>query len=361
MLDQLTDVALSKDILEKIASLMVQIGHPITLMHICGTHEYAIAKSGLRSLLPPELKIISGPGCPVCVCPTGEIDLAVELSQRPEVIITSFGDMMRVPSNTISLFEAKAHGGDVRVVYGPHEAVELARQHPDRELVFFAVGFETTAPLIAYELVADPPPNFSIICAYKRVPPAMEILLNFPDLAIDGFILPGHVCAITGSDPYVPLAEKYQSPMVVAGFEVNDILISLMRLLMQIISHNKKVENTYTRIVLPQGNVTARQYMERAFVIKDTIWRGIGMIPASGYGCAPEFKQFDAVAKFGLTPSNHAEMPKGCSCDQVLIGKLEPHECPLFGRPCTPQNPIGPCMVSHEGHCKIAYTFRNIE
>ena len=221
------NIDLGKDILAKIRQLSEHLPHPITLMHICGGHECVIAKAGLRTLLPDNVRVIAGPGCPVCVCPTVDIDLAIELSKRENVILTTFGDMMRVPSSTISLQEARAQGQDVRIVYGPHDAVVLAENNPEKDVVFFAVGFETTAPLVAFELVDNPPPNFSVITAYKLVPPAMDVLLKLPDMRIDGFLLPGHVSAIIGSNPYKPFAKEFHSPMVIGGFEVNDLLISI--------------------------------------------------------------------------------------------------------------------------------------
>jgi hydrogenase expression/formation protein HypD len=353
-----TDLQLSKNILAKIKAIAAQIPENITIMHVCGTHEYVIAKNSLRELLPKNVKVISGPGCPVCVCPTSDIDLAIELAKKPNIILTTFGDMMRVPSSSMSMYEAKARGMDVRVVYGPHDAVELAENNPDKEVVFFAIGFETTAPLIAFEILNNPPPNFSVICAHKVVPPAMELLLTANDQNIDGFLLPGHVSAIIGVNAYIPLLEKYNSPMVVGGFEVNDVLISILFLLRQIQAKEAKVENTYTRIVKPEGNVKAQEYLKNTFEVCDSVWRGIGMIKNGGYRIVPNLIKHDAVQKFGIQVPPTAEMPKGCSCDQVLLGKKAPQECPLFNTKCTPQNPVGPCMVSHEGSCKIAHMFQ---
>jgi hydrogenase expression/formation protein HypD len=350
-------IDLSKIILRNIDHIAHDIGKPITLMHICGTHEYVIAKNALRPLLPSNVHVISGPGCPVCVCPASDIDLAIELSQRPEVILTTFGDMLRVPATELTLFEAKAKGADVRIVYGPHDAVELAEKYPDREVIFFAIGFETTAPLPAFEVFNNPPPNFSIICANKLVPPAMDLLLQHSHINLDGFILPGHVCSIIGSDPFIPYAEKYHSPMVVCGFEVNDVLVSIYYLLHQIFEGTAKVENTYDRVVKPGGNPKAQEYMNLVFEPRDSIWRGIGMVPQSGLYLREEYRQYDAVAKFGIELNEIDTMPPGCLCTQVLLGQCGPNECPHFGKNCTPIHPIGPCMVSHEGTCKINYTY----
>jgi hydrogenase expression/formation protein HypD len=330
-------------------------------MHICGTHEYTIAKNGIRTILPSNLEIISGPGCPVCVCPASDIDLAIELTLKKRVIMTTFGDMLRVPATDMTLYEAKAQGGDVRIVYGPHDAVELAQKHPDREVVFFAIGFETTAPLPAFEIVSNPPKNFSIICANKVVPPAFDLLMKQEDIKIEGFILPGHVCSIIGSDPFIPYAQKYKSPMVVGGFEVNDVLISIYYILQQIKDGTTLVQNTYTRVVKPKGNETAQGFIKKAFHIADSVWRGIGPVPMSGLFLNPEYQKYDAIQKFGIKLSEKSAMPKGCLCAQVLMGRKKAQECVHFGKDCTPAHPIGPCMVSHEGTCKISHMFQNIK
>lgn len=360
-LQKLNDSKLSRSILAKIQFLCENLEEPVSFMHICGTHEYTITKNGLRSLLPTNLNVVSGPGCPVCVCPSQDINFAIEVSKLPNVILTSFGDMMRVPSNKTSLQAMKAQGRDIRVVYGPHDAIELAYKHPDKEIVFFAIGFETTAPLIAFELLEHPPPNFSIICAYKLVPPAMDYLINLPNLNIQGFLLPGHVSAIIGEQPYQQFFKKFPVPMVIGGFEVNDVLISIYRLISQVITDSPQVENTYSRIVAPEGNQTALSMIHQVFQPSDSFWRGLGMIPQSGYQLRKEFQHYDALQKFDIPILPQEDMPKGCSCDQVLIGKILPQECPLFATTCTPRNPIGPCMTSHEGSCQIAYQFRNLQ
>lgn len=354
------DIGLSRDILKKIHEDAAKLNRSITIMHICGTHEYTIAKNGLRSLLPSNIRVISGPGCPVCVCPASDIDIAVELCKRDNVILTTFGDMMRVPSSNYSLLELKAQGAQVEVVYSPHDAVEMARQNPSKEIVFFAIGFETTAPLIAFEIAMKPPKNFSIICVYKLVPPAMDVILSIPHLNIDAFILPGHVCAIIGAKPFVHYASTYHSPMVISGFGVNDMLISIHGILQQILENRATVENTYTRVVKYEGNIKAQQFLSQVFQVKDSFWRGIGKIPQSGYELRKEYQEYDAVRKFGIKVESNPKMPPGCSCNEVLIGKIPPKACSLFGKSCTPQHPIGPCMVSHEGACKIAFTFKEL-
>jgi hydrogenase expression/formation protein HypD len=266
------DIELARDLIHKIRIIALQIPYPITLMHICGTHEYTIVKNGLRSLFPPNLKVIPGPGCPVCVCSANEIDAAIAIAQKPNTILTSFGDMLRVPASTSSLEEIRARGADVRIVYGPNEAVTLAKKQPKKEVIFFAIGFETTAPLIGYELCSNPPPNFSVISAHKLVPPAFDLLLGVEKLQIDGFLLPGHVSAIIGANIYNPNAEKYHVPMVIGGFEINDVLSSILLLLRQILSKTATIENNYTRVVKPEGNPIALKVMKEAFVIDDTIW-----------------------------------------------------------------------------------------
>lgn len=356
------DAELSKKILTKLHDEVKSLppSQKVHFMHICGTHEYTIAKNGLRSVLPTQIDVISGPGCPVCVCPASDIDVAIELSKKPEVIITTFGDMLRVPASEKTLFEAKAEGGDIRVVYGPHDAVELAIKNPDREVVFFSIGFETTVPLPAFEIYNNPPDNFSIICANKLVPPAFDLLMQMEDTNINGFILPGHVCAILGSNPFVPYAEKYKSPMVVSGFEVNDVLISIYYLVKQHIQGTSLVENTYTRIVKPEGNLKAKEIVNAVFEPKESMWRGIGNVPEGGLYLRKKFARYDAIQKFDITLPENVTMPEGCLCATVMMGKDKPLDCPLFNTECTPIHPIGPCMVSHEGTCKIAHMFREM-
>ena len=351
---------LGKKLLEKIQEVADEIKKDVSIMHICGTHEYTIAKSGIRELLPKNVRVIPGPGCPVCVCPTSDIDLGIEIARQPNVILTTFGDMMRVPSTTTTFYEEKAKGSDIRVVYGPNEAVELAKNNPDKEVVFFSIGFETTVPLPAVQIANNPPNNFSIISAHKIVPPAMDLLLTHPDMSLDGFLLPGHVLTIIGMEPFKPYASEYTSPMVVGGFDPNDVLISLYRLLVQIKNGEGKVENTYSRIARDEGNIAAQEYIEKVFEPCDSIWRGIGNVPNSGLKLRKEYEKYDARIKFDVEIPVHQGMPKGCSCDAVLIGKIPTQECHLFGGGCTPRNPIGPCMVSHEGSCKIAFLFQKM-
>jgi len=327
-------------------------------MHVCGTHEWTITHSGLRSLLPSNVEVVAGPGCPVCVTPPEDIALAVELARRPGTLLTTFGDMMRVPAGgeVGSLNEARSRGANVRVVYSIMDAVELARRNPELEVVHFAIGFETTAPSTAAEMVSSPPSNFSVLVSHRLIPPAQEFLLQQGEVALDGFILPGHVSTITGLEPYRPISERWRVPQVVAGFEPLDVLLGIVMLLTQLDEGRAEVENEYTRAVRPEGNVRARKMMNRVFRPIDARWRGIGEIPSSGLALRPEFEDHDAEVKFGLKREpQRFELPPGCRCGEVLRGVLRPQQCPLFGRRCTPEKPVGPCMVSMEGTCAVVY------
>ena len=314
-----------------------------TFMHICGTHEAAIAKSGLRSVLPKGLKIVMGPGCPVCITPQGEIDAALELAAKG-CIIATYGDLMRVPGTKGTLDSC---GGDVRVVQGVHKAVEIAKE-TDKEVVFISVGFETTAPTVAATILANPPDNFSILCSHRFVPPAMKFLLEQGEASLDGFLLPGHVCVVTGYEMY----EEFPVPQVVAGFEPDDILLGLYMLVKQVKEGRAEVENAYPRAVAKEGNKKAMDMLYQVFEACDVEWRGFPVIPQSGLKLKSLFEKYDALKKFGVS-IKHIEKNSACICDKVLRGIADPTDCKLFGKACTPQNPVGPCMVSHEGACKI--------
>ena len=314
-----------------------------TFMHICGTHEAAIAKSGLRSVLPKGLKIVMGPGCPVCITPQGEIDAALELAAKG-CIIATYGDLMRVPGTKGTLDSC---GGDVRVVQGVHKAVEIAKE-TDKEVVFISVGFETTAPTVAATILANPPDNFSILCSHRFVPPAMKFLLEQGEASLDGFLLPGHVCVVTGYEMY----EEFPVPQVVAGFEPDDILLGLYMLVKQVKEGRAEVENAYPRAVAKEGNKKAMDMLYQVFEPCDVEWRGFPVIPQSGLKLKSRFEKYDALKKFGVA-IKHIEKNSACICDKVLRGIADPTDCKLFGKACTPQNPVGPCMVSHEGACKI--------
>jgi hydrogenase expression/formation protein HypD len=355
----LRNLEFTKKLLDKINLLMQKIGRTVKVMHVCGTHEHVLCENGLRTLLPKALEIVSGPGCPVCVCPAIDIDRAIVISQNKNVILTTFGDMIRVPSSHKSLMEQKAAGSDIRIVYGPSDAIRIARENPSKEVVFFSIGFETTAPLPAFELASNPPSNFSIICANKTIPPAMELITSMPDVQIDGFITPGHVAAIIGTKPFDIFSDAYRYPNVVTGFEPGDLLLGTFLLLKQIEKKEAKTVNEYSRVVKPEGNLIAQNVMNKVFKSVTSPWRGIGRISDGGLELRDEYQKFDALKRFNIEIKDSRDIPLGCSCHLVLTGKIKPEKCKLFGKSCTPINPIGPCMVSHEGTCKIAYTFKD--
>ncbi|MDD1679248.1 MAG: hydrogenase formation protein HypD [Methanomicrobiales archaeon] len=330
------------------STLRTHVTRPVTFMHICGTHEASIARTGIRTLLPPALKIVMGPGCPVCITPQGEIDAALELADR-DVILATYGDLLRVPGTAGSL---ESTPGEVRVVQGIHKAVDLARK-TEKEVVFISVGFETTAPTVAAMLLTDPPENFSILSYHRLVPPAMGWLLTQGEAHLDGFILPGHVCTITGYKDY----EQFPVPQVVAGFEPEDILLALLMLARQIEKDEHRVENAYPRAVNREGNQKALAVMYQVFEPCDVEWRGFPVIPGSGLRLKEEFSCYDAVRKFGITV-RHVKKHSACICDRVLRGVADPTDCRMFGKACTPRTPVGPCMVSHEGACKIWHQYK---
>jgi hydrogenase expression/formation protein HypD len=349
----------TRKIITQIKKLVGEINLPIKFMHVCGTHEHTISKFGLRSLLPKEIEIISGPGCPVCVCPAADIDKAIKLGRREDTIITTFGDMIRVPATNLSLAELKAEGADIRIVYGPNDAVKIAKENPNKEVIFFAIGFETTVPLIGYELKNQPPSNFSVICAHKLIPAALELLISIDQLNIDGFISPGHVATIIGLKPFQLFSDAYKVPNVVAGFEPNDVLLAILMLLRQIKNKNSKTINEYKRVVKPSGNIKAQEIISDVFEQISAQWRGIGRIYDGGLIIKEQYAQFDADKKFDIKISNAQDIPPGCSCHLVMTGKIYPYECKLFRKQCTPINPVGPCMVSQEGTCSIYYKYYN--
>jgi len=330
-------------------------GRPLRIMHVCGTHEHEIAHHGLRSLLPEWLEVIAGPGCPVCVCPVSELDLGARLGLEHGAVVTSFGDLIRVPART-SLEQARAQGADVRVVTSPAQALAIARAEPGRQVVFLAVGFETTACITAAVALASPPPNFSLLLSHRTVPPALRALLSDPRLSLDGFLLPGHVMTIEGTQPYDELAQTLGLRMAVAGFEPVDILAGLLATVDRILEQRPGVDNCYPQAVRPEGNQVARAAMARAFEPCDSAWRGLGVIPGSGLALRPELRHLDALQRFGLRPDPSLDRPDpACRCDEVLLGLRRPDQCPLFGRVCTPEQPHGACMVSLEGTCAAWY------
>ncbi len=344
-------------LIKAISTILKNLNEPVKLMHVCGTHEHTISKYGLRSILPKSLEIVSGPGCPVCVCPAADIDKAIELGKRDDTIITTFGDMIRVPATNISLAELKAIGADVRIVYGPRDAIKIAKENPHKEVIFFAIGFETTVPLIGYELKMGAPPNFSVICAYKLIPAALELLISIDRLNIKGFISPGHVSTIIGLEPFKIFSEAYRVPNVVAGFEPNDVLLAILMLLKQIKNKQYQTLNEYKRVVKPEGNKIAQNIISEVFKSVSSPWRGIGRILDGGLVIKEKYEKYDADKKFDIHIEKARDIPPDCSCHLIMTGKLYPYECKLFKKSCTPLNPVGPCMVSMEGTCSIYYKY----
>jgi hydrogenase expression/formation protein HypD len=347
-----------RELVQAVAKRIAKLskGGSFRIMHVCGTHEWAITHSGIRDLLPREVKIVAGPGCPVCVTPGNDIDAVAGLSMRERVTVTTFGDLLRVPGNTTSLEEAKSKGGRIKVIYSIEDAIKLAREQRGEQFVHFSIGFETTAPMTAVEVVRGLPDNMSVFTSHRLIPPAMEFLLQ-AGANIDGFICPGHVSTIIGVKPYKGLAEKYRKPMVISGFEPLDVIMGIMNVVWQKVEKTHDAVNEYKRAVRDSGNMKAQEVMGQAFEVRDSFWRGIGMIPRSGMGLRREFEGSDAVVRFGMGIEKEDKMPEGCSCGAVLKGEVSPKECPLFGKGCTPERPVGPCMVSSEGTCAIVYKF----
>ena len=331
----------------------------VSIMEVCGTHTMAIFRSGLRSLLPPPINLLSGPGCPVCVTPTSYLDKAIALSAKEEVIIATFGDMMRVPGSGSSLERQKAAGGEIYVVYSPLEALDIAENNRDKKVVFLAIGFETTSPTLAVTAIEAKKrgiSNFYLLSGNKRIPPALESLARDGDLKVDGFILPGHVSTIIGVKPYLFLAEKYGLPSVICGFEPLDILQGICMILRQLKEGRADVEIQYSRVVKNDGNAEAMALLHRVFVETDSEWRGLGPIAESGYNLRKEYEELDANQVFSLMEMASVEMD-GCICGEILKGLKIPNQCPHFGKSCIPSSPVGACMVSSEGTCAAYYKY----
>lgn len=333
---------------------------PLKIMEICGGHTHSIFKYGIEAALPNTIELIHGPGCPVCVMPRGKLDDAIALAEQPNIIFTTFGDAMRVPGSKKSLLQAKAEGADVRMVYSPLDALPIAKENPDKEVVFFGIGFETTAPSTALTILqaaAEEINNFSIFANHVLVVPALEALLNNPDLQLDGFIGPGHVSTIIGTKPYEIIAETYHKPLVVSGFEPLDILQSIVMVLQQLADGRCEVENQYTRLVEAEGNKVALDAINKVFTVREEFeWRGLGNISQSGLKITENYANFDAEAKFTL-PNRQVADAAACQCGEILKGVLKPWQCKVFGTACTPENPIGTCMVSSEGACAAYYKY----
>ena len=349
-LEEYRNADIAKSLVKKIQAISQ---HEIRLMEVCGTHTVSIFRSGIRSLLPDTISLLSGPGCPVCVTDQKEIDAFIALARLEDVILATFGDLMRVPGTLTSLQKEKAEGCDVRVVYSTMDAIELAQKNPHKQIIFLGVGFETTAPTIAAAIQTAKQAgltNFSVFSAHKIVPPVLTALMSMDDIRIDGFILPGHVSVIIGRDAYQPFFQQFKIPCSIAGFEPTDILQAIHRLVSQIETESSQLENAYGRAVTDQGNIAAQKLLADTFNIQDVVWRGIGVIPASGLKIKADLSTFDAEQKFefDVPPS---EDPKGCACGDILTGTKKPFECPLYKTQCTPMSPVGPCMVSTEGTC----------
>ena len=332
------------------------------IMEVCGGQTHSIIRHGIDQLLPGEIELIHGPGCPVCVTPLEMIDKALEIAARPGVIFCSFGDMLRVPGSGRDLFRVKSEGGDVRVVYSPLDALKLAQENPDRQVVFFGIGFETTAPpnaMTVYQAKRLGIKNFSLLVSHVRVPPAISAIMESPTCRVQGFLAAGHVCSVMGTGEYPPLVEKYGVPIVVTGFEPLDILEGIRRTVRQLESGRHELENAYARVVPAEGNPAARQMLADVFEVTDRAWRGIGVIPASGWRLSPAYRDFDAEYRFDVGDIRTSESAD-CRSGEVLQGMIKPHECAAFGTLCTPRSPLGATMVSSEGACAAYYLYRRL-
>jgi hydrogenase expression/formation protein HypD len=333
------------------------------IMEVCGGQTHSIIRHGIDQLLPDEIEMIHGPGCPVCVTPLEMIDKALEIASRPDVIFCSFGDMLRVPGSKKDLFRIKSEGGDIRVVYSPLDALTIARENPDRQVVFFGIGFETTAPanaMTVYQAKRLGVKNFSLLVSHVLVPPAIAAIMDSPTCRVQAFLAAGHVCCVMGTEEYPALTEKYQIPIVVTGFEPLDILEGIRRTVIQLESGRHELENAYPRAVQAEGNLPARAMLQDVFEVTDRSWRGIGMIPQSGWRLSPAYREYDAEHRFSVTGIHTAES-EICRSGEVLQGMIKPHECAAFGKECTPRNPLGATMVSSEGACAAYYLYRRLE
>ena len=359
-LEEYRDADLSKAYLEKIREITTKEWR---IMEFCGGQTHSLVKNGIINLLPSTIEMIHGPGCPVCVTPMNTIDQAIELAQQKNIILCSFGDMLRVPGSSKSLLDAKAAGGDIRFLYSPMDAVQLARDNPNKEVVFFAVGFETTAPANALSVVHAQIyglKNYSILTSHVLVPPAMQAILEEENSHIDGLLGAGHVCSVMGLETYQKIAQGYQIPIVVTGFEPVDLLQGILMIIQQLENKEVKLENQYSRVVPSEGNPIAQQIIDKVFEVCDKEWRGIGTLPNSGWRMKPEMAAFDAVKKFKLPTTGSTNEETQCIAGEILKGAKKPIDCPMFGKQCTPVNPIGAPMVSSEGACAAYYHFSGI-
>ncbi|HVN13035.1 MAG TPA: hydrogenase formation protein HypD [Kineosporiaceae bacterium] len=359
-LDEFSNPEYAKRLLGQIHEITTR---PWAMMEVCGGQTHSIIRHGIDQLLPAGLEMIHGPGCPVCVTPLELIDKALEIAARPEVIFCSFGDMLRVPGSGGDLFRVKSAGGDVRVVYSPLDALRLARENPARQVVFFGIGFETTAPanaMTVYQARRLGIANFSLLVSHVLVPPAIAAIMESPSCRVQAFLAAGHVCSVMGTREYPPLAERYQVPIVVTGFEPLDLLDGIRRTVLQLESGQHRVENAYPRAVRVEGNPAAMAMLADVFEVTDRAWRGIGVIPRSGWRLSPQYREFDAEHRFDVA-GLHTRESAVCRSGEVLQGLIKPHECAAFGRECTPRNPLGATMVSSEGACAAYYLYRRLE
>ncbi len=359
-LDEFSDPDLAAKLLEKIHETTTR---PWAIMEVCGGQTHSIIRHGIDQLLPEEIEMIHGPGCPVCVTPLEIIDKALEIAARPDVVFCSFGDMLRVPGSSQDLFRVKSAGGDVRVVYSPLDALKLARQNPDKQVVFFGIGFETTAPanaMTVYQARRLGIQNFSLLVSHVLVPPAIAAIMESPVCRVQAFLAAGHVCSVMGTGEYPALAERYKVPVVVTGFEPLDILEGIRRTVLQLEQGRHEVENAYPRAVTAGGTPAAMAMLTDVFEVTDRAWRGIGMIPASGWRLSEKYRDFDAEHRFDVA-SMRTEESSICRSGEVLQGLIKPHECEAFGKECTPRNPLGATMVSSEGACAAYYLYRRLE
>lgn len=358
-LDEYRDEAKARTLLERIEARATRSW---TLMEVCGGQTHSIVKYGIDHLLPSTIELLHGPGCPVCVTPLELIDQAHAIATRPGVILCSFGDMLRVPGSQSDLLALKATGADIRTVYSPLDALKLAQEHPDRQVVFFAIGFETTAPANAMAVwLAQQRDmrNFSVLVSHVLVPPALVAILEAPDNRVQGFLGPGHVCTVMGTEEYRPVADRYQVPIVTTGFEPVDLLVGIYELVCMLEAGEVGVKNAYARVVKPEGNAQAQALIKRVFEVSDRKWRGIGPIDASGYTLRPAFRAFDAAQRFTVETIDTDESPV-CVSGDVLRGRKKPNQCPAFGTTCTPETPLGATMVSSEGACAAYYHYGRI-
>jgi hydrogenase expression/formation protein HypD len=359
-LDEFSDPELARKLVDEIKSATTR---KWSIMEVCGGQTHSIIRHGIDQLLPDTIEMIHGPGCPVCVTPLEIIDKALEIASRPDVIFCSFGDMLRVPGSEKDLFQVKSQGGDVRVVYSPLDALKIAKENPAKQVVFFGIGFETTAPanaMTVYQAKRLGIENFSLLVSHVLVPPAISAIMESPTCRVQAFLAAGHVCTVMGTEEYPSLCDKYDIPIVVTGFEPLDILEGIRRTVLQLESGRHELENAYPRAVQVEGNAAAKAMLLDVFEVTDRAWRGIGMIPSSGWRLSHAYRDYDAEHRFSVTDI-HTEESSVCRSGEVLQGLIKPHECEAFGTLCTPRNPLGATMVSSEGACAAYYLYRRLE